>query len=45
MVKLLIKKGSDILVVAKDDRWTLLNIALSNGHLDVVKLLLEKGQT
>ncbi|KAJ5319622.1 uncharacterized protein N7506_012326, partial [Penicillium brevicompactum] len=39
---ILLEKGADLTIV-NNDRWTPVNIASSNGHLEVVKLLLEKG--
>lgn len=39
---LLLEKGADI-TIANNDGWTPVNIALENGYLEVVKLLLEEG--
>jgi ankyrin repeat protein len=41
VVKLL-EKDADIAIANKDD-WTPLNLTSSNGHLKVVKLVLEEG--
>ena len=42
MVQLLLENGADV-AVPSNNGWTSLNSAADSGHLEVVKLLLEKG--